>query len=421
VVVPHISALTLLTGGAGFACWIVAQSLMLGSRHPVAPLILFTVGYALLHPLLIATERRWLSQSDQPPVLQTNLPAVLPLIRQHRREVAALIALTTLAALIQITTPSPFNIRPLYGGVWAVLLVPAVFWLGYVYHGTAVGLIAAGFAAVSGWALVLGRADPVYPALALLFALYLIAIEYGWRERAAIPLVTLPILGLLTSPLFIYPMLLLPVREGLFRIDEKRSWRRVLVQVIVGVLVAGAFIVPRLATTPSITQSPNVANNPQYTFGEAFFNSVLMFNLTGDPNPLHGFVNRPALSPVTAAAFLLGLIGLAWKINARRQWLDSFPLWALVVALLPSALLLSPPVRYPDVQQAAMALPVALVIAAFGVALLLRLLVERLGKIGVVLAVVIVVAALALAFTDARLHYVNIFIPAYENTTLSPW
>jgi hypothetical protein len=45
--------------------------------------------------------------------------------------------------------------------------------------------------------------------------------------------------------------------------------------------------------------------NPQYVFTEAFFNSLLMFNLTSDPNPLHGIVNQPAFSPVLAAAFLV--------------------------------------------------------------------------------------------------------------------
>lgn len=409
------SPYTLLIAGAGFTCWMIAQTLLLTSRHPVAPLILFALGFILLHPMLIFHERRWQTTPDEPPNL--NQPMWLnwrTIYRDHPREIAAVLALTVLAALIQITTPSPFNIRLFFSSLWVVLLVPATFWLAYVHLDAQVGVIAAGFAAVSGWALALGRVDSTYAGIALISAVYIVALEHSWRTKKPLPFIILPMIGLLTSPLFVYPILLLPVRVGLQRLDDRRSLKHVLIGFAGGVAVAGVFIIPRLATTPTPPPYANPVGNPQYTFTEALTNSLLMFNLTSDPNPLHGIVNQPAFSPVLAAAFLVGLVGLAWKINTRRRWLDSFLVWALVITLLPSALLLNPPVSYPDLQQAAMALPVALVIAAFGASLFVRLITERLG---VFFATAIIVIALAITLIDVRQHYTTVFIPTYENIT----
>jgi hypothetical protein len=84
-----------------------------------------------------------------------------------------------------------------------------------------------------------------------------------------------------------------------------------------------------------------------------------------------------------------------------------------VVALLPSALLLDLPVSYPDLRFAAPALPVAIVIAALGASLLVRLLVLRMDKTGVIIAAGLLLLALSALVFDARQHYTGIFWPAY--------
>lgn len=364
--VPQASIIALVTSAAGLICWIAAQSHLLNSRHPVTPLILFILGFILIHPMLIFHEQRWQFTHDEPH--KVTWPKWNTLMRDHAREIVAVAVLTVLSALFQFATPlsSPFS------SIGAVLLVPVVYILGYTHLGTQVGLIAAGFAAVNGWALALGHTPNPYIWLAVVFGLYLVAIHEAYVDRA------------------------------------KTVWLVVLF--LAGLLAITIFIV----VNQSPTDSPNVPGNPQYTFTEALFNSLLMFNLTSDPNPLHGIVNRPAFSPILAASFLIGLMGLAWRLNARRKWLDTFLLLGLIIGLLPSAFLLTPPVRYPDIQQAAMALPVALVIAAFGLSLCIQLLTDRLGKVGVLLATALIIVALTLILSDARFHYINVFLPTYE-------
>jgi NADH:ubiquinone oxidoreductase subunit 6 (subunit J) len=411
VPLPRASILTILLSGAGIICWIAAQSMMLTSRHPVAPLILFTLGFILIHPMLFYYERRWLDQPDDSPVLDEPLRLHWRVIlRDYPREVTAVAVLTGLAAIFHMTLPHRSGVSAAI--IWAILLVPAVFWMGYLYLGAQVGVIAAGFSAVNGWSLALSLADPAYSALALLFTLFLIALEYAWRKRDFIPLVLTSIVGVLVSPFFLIAAHLLLVRDIAVNLDERRR-QRLLLDILITCLLIAVYL---LLTREFSNQLNEISfSNPQYTLAEAFFNSLLMFNLTSDPNPLHGIINRPVFSPILASVFLIGLIGFAWRINARRRWLDTLLLLALAIGLLPSALLLTPPVRYPDLQRAAMALPVGLVIAACGMSLFVHLLTDRFGKTGVLIATALMIAALALIMTDARLHYTNTFIPILEN------
>ncbi len=79
--------------------------------------------------------------------------------------------------------------------------------------------------------------------------------------------------------------------------------------------------------------------SPSVTFLDGLSSSVLMFNLTSDPMPLHGIVNRPAFPPVMGAAFILGLLGWAAKTDGTRRWTTLWLIAALVIGLLPAALL----------------------------------------------------------------------------------
>ncbi len=104
-------------------------------------------------------------------------------------------------------------------------------------------------------------------------------------------------------------------------------------------------------------------------------------------------------------------MALAWRIYARRQWRDSLPLWALALALIPAALQLDPPVRYPDLQQAAGAVPVVMLIAGGGMACLCHAIIAKLDKLGVIVATVILLVMLILCFHEAHSHYQNAVMP----------
>jgi hypothetical protein len=134
-----------------------------------------------------------------------------------------------------------------------------------------------------------------------------------------------------------------------------------------------------------------------------------MFNLTGDSSPFHGIVNRPVFSPVLSASFVVGILVWIWRVQRSRRWLDSFVLAALVVALLPSALSYTP-----DVQRAALALPIGMTIAACGGDFLARLLIGRWGRAGLGVVAALYVAALVAIAVDAHQHYVTVFLPTYE-------
>jgi hypothetical protein len=145
------------------------------------------------------------------------------------------------------------------------------------------------------------------------------------------------------------------------------------------------------------------------TFLDGLSRSLLMFNLAGDWSPFHGIVNRPVFSPLLSASFVVGMLVWIWRVQRRRRWLESLPLVALVVALLPSALSYSP-----DLQRGALALPISITIAASGIASLARLLTQRWRKVGLGVVTALGVAALVVIAADARQHYVSEFMPAYE-------
>jgi hypothetical protein len=360
------SILILLASGLSIACLIAAQTLLLHSRNPILPLILYVAGMILLQPVLAFQSQK----SHQKIVL----------LEAQRRIAPIILALSAAAFLLNIFAPHPFNPHPgqfqIISTLIAALLVPAVYLAGNIYGGFQVGVIAAVFAAVSGWTLALGKAEPRYISLAIISAAALTAVEYIRRRQGNV----------------FYAIWL--------------------------TFFLGAVVILTRLMAPSAPADPSrpeqIPANPQLFVSEGFFTSLLMFNLTSDPNPLHGIVDRPVFSPVLSALFVVGLLRLAWQIDAHRRWKDIFLLMALVITVLPSAFQLSLPVRYPDLQRGAMALPVAMVIAAIGTSSLSNALIARLDRTGVMIAVVLFLFALAMIAIDANQHYTNVFLPIYE-------
>ncbi len=427
------SVLRITAALAGTGCLALAQMLLLGSREPLMPLILFILGGLLLQPIYIYYERCW--RQDTPAAAQISampeggLMSVFTLarraMREHREAIIGVLVLTLAAVLIQRFTPaSPFLTLP--GSLFAVLLVPAVYLCGRQFGGVAAGIYAAGLAAVSGWALVLGQAGNLYAALAVISALMLLALEYA-RHRLYWTAYLWPGIcagvGTLILPNFIYSLLLLPLVAGLDWLDQRSGAHARLNAVVVAVLAGLVISLPVLVFGQSqilflSARTAEALANPQLSWGEALPTTLLLLNLTSDPNPLHGIVHRPVLSPLEAALFLAGLVGIAWRIHSTRRWSEGWLPLALVILALPSAALLEMPVRYPDLQRAAGMLPAALVIAALGMAWLAQSMRWRGGKTGTLLFILILVIVFCLIFVDWQGHYRQVFLPLVRESTI---
>jgi hypothetical protein len=481
------SLFTLLSSSVGLACFITAHWLLLQSRHPIAPLTLYILGFVFVIPLLSFYESSWSHpvqkrhiayQSQINPrwsyliaaaffaavgmlaaqtgtinpllvfswlmsvVLTANALlgnerlVSLPNLTPYAREIVGILALMFVAAfmLAQLPTPTSLNsndanlvydsLNQLYIGLTsgqqlsnflAVLLIPVVYLLGRIVGGALLGIFAAGFAAVSGWTLALGKLGGVYSLLALVSVLTLAALIHAERTRSRAGYIWLGILlglGWAFSPQFIYMILLILLAALCVWLDERRDWKPIVINHALALLMLVVVALPFAATGSAQPVSPDLTSglDPLTDFADGLSSSLLIFNLTSDPSPFHGIVNRPAFSPVLAAAFVMGLLGLVWRASHSRRWVGAMLPIALIVCLLSSAV--SP--AYPDLQRASVALPVALVIAASGLALLAHLFTLRWNKVG--LAIVSTAYLLALTWTmiDTQTHYTRDFLPAYE-------
>jgi hypothetical protein len=136
-----------------------------------------------------------------------------------------------------------------FSGMFALTIVPAVYFFARVTAGRWTGLFAAGFAAVGLWTLALAKSGTVYPALAMCSAVYLGILfinpprlqdnseEDVKRAKYVLAGIVLGI-GWLIAPDFGYMALLLPIRSlvgflgvlangfSLFRLVDSTSYSR---------------------------------------------------------------------------------------------------------------------------------------------------------------------------------------------------
>jgi hypothetical protein len=443
-VLARLAALSPLSAALGLAGWTLAQAQLLESRQPVLPLLLYGGGLALLLPALRSFpsgETHGENKTGSHP-FAASWGGVWGM--------AALLVLMVVAAVTPGLFPNPpalpaeitqrdsafmfeflqAQIRVDWGAVFAVLLVPAAYLLVSRFEAgitgrragfNLAGLLAAGFLVVSGWPLVLVKTGDLYTTLAFFAALLVTALANWFAASAAprnMPLASvigafalLILVTWLVSPLFGALALLLPAFNLLYLLENRFSR----LQVVLGVGAALVLALPFLLALDSALAANSLTRaadglNPALALLDSLAASLLLFNLTGDPNPLHGIFDRPVFSPALAALFAFGLLAWMARIRSARRWLDGLPLAALVFSLLPSALAAT----YPDAQRAALALPVALFFAAYGAACLARLFVARLGSLGAALALWLLLVALAFTAADAYRHYTAVFLPAAQ-------
>ncbi|MBZ0281830.1 MAG: hypothetical protein K8L97_13910 [Anaerolineae bacterium] len=281
-----------------------------------------------------------------------------------------------LIALFTHDVSDPRNLSTAF----ALLLIPSAYLLAQTIGIKIIGILAALLVAIAEWTLALGQSGGVYPALAVCGAVFLFTllramrngVGYGWSGF------TLGF-GWLISPLFIVMGLLIPIAVLLEWQIEHKPLRRLLINFIIGLVIAGCVVLPfAIAPRPII---PPPAERPYTTglstttlFVEGLSRSLLMFNLAGDPNIQHGLPNRPVFAPALAAAFVVGCLLWAMRLESRSHTTDWLFIIALVVSLIPSVLVVDQLANAPDLQRAALALPIAITLAAIGMNGLVRLL-----------------------------------------------
>lgn len=147
--------------------------------------------------------------------------------------------------------------------------------------------------------------------------------------------------------------------------------------------------------------------------------ALLMFNWKGDVAWINAAPNRPAMDSATGALLVVGLAAWLARMVRRRDPFDWLVPVALLIMLLPSALSIAYPVENPSHTRTSGALPLAYLIAALPLALVVKSLVEqvggRRGRVAAGAAVALVVAG---AYGANSATYFNNYYQAYVGSSL---
>lgn len=340
-----------------------------------------------------------------------------------------------------------FRIAQTLSAIFALLLIPCLYLLGQEAYDKRTGIVTAGFGATALWTLGIAKSASPYALLACIGALGLWLLLRAYRTHATQLYLAAALLigtGISFTPLATYGGLLLivPLVLALLRVtpDEFAPlplFRRPVVTIPTVVLPAFGLLLlvaaifsnspgaprPRFDVGAPFPEPPpyaeRVGYSQPYAILDGAFQTLLALNLTSDPTPFTGAVNRPVVSPLVSAAFALGGFALIWRIAWARRGEDLIVLLAVMISVLPSALLIEPPIRTPHMGRAALALPVLLLIAAQGVGLIADLALALIKgdnehrQTRLPLASLFVIL-LVFAYTDAVDHYSNVAFPAYE-------
>ena len=276
-----------------------------------------------------------------------------------------------------------------------VFAIPATFALTRVWFGAPMALTTAFFVAVSRWYLVASRGgfryvfSPVFAALTGLFLLR--ALRYRQRNDFLLLGFVLGV-GMYTYTAFrIIPLAVVVCLWIELMLDITRrpdGWeraRRTIVNTLLAAVVALLVILPlsrfaldypdefwrRSVTRVSSAERP-LPGHPLTLFLHNVKNASLMFNYRGDIDWTYNVPFTPAFDYVTGACFFLGAVYALYRLLAHRERVYGYLLIILFVALLPSILSLAFPAENPAIRRTSMALPIAALIAALPVGVLVH-------------------------------------------------
>ena len=332
-----------------------------------------------------------------------------------------------LAFLHRLTgLPISFDLLKIGTGLEGMLMIVLAWWLGRAIFGpedrrlgNLTGVIMAAMVATSYWHTMLSRLGLRIVLTTLAVTVILIFLARAMRHnRRRDYLIAGLLLG--ASMYFYQAMRMFPLvviaGVALAVIFRARTWaaaRAYAINMVALVIVAGAVFVPlgrywsqypqsfwertggrffgedtivirddqgRILEERPLTQEERMRAFEQ-NLGVFFDNmrqSVLMFNYAGDRAFITGEPNgTPQLDAVSGGFFLIGLGVVAARMIRRRDPVDWLLPVAILIMLLPTALSIAFTIEVPSATRASGALPFVYLIAALGMAVVVRAFAEQ--------------------------------------------
>ena len=277
----------------------------------------------------------------------------------------------------------------------SVFAIPAIYAFTRVWFGAPMALAAAFLLAVSRWHLTVARAGLRFtflPVLAALTGLFLLrALRYRRRNDFLLLGFVLGV-GMHTyTPFRIIPLAVVACLGIELMLDITRrpdGWERARRTVINAVLAAVVALLVFLPLGRFALERPDIfwyrgvtrvssaerllPGHPLMIFLDNVKNASLMFNYRGDRIWNSNVPHDRVFDYVTGAGFFLGTVYVLYRLLAHRERIYGYLLTILFVALLPSTLSLAFPLENPSTVRSGMALPIAALIAALPVGMLVR-------------------------------------------------
>ncbi len=277
--------------------------------------------------------------------------------------------------------------------------------LGKLVGNPWVGLLALLLAGVAYWPNVMSRAALRYALYPLFVAPLMFYLIRGIRSSNRNDLIKAGIalgLGLHGYSTYRIVPFLVVLAFGLYLLhaQSKNKRKQALGGFFILALVSLAVFLPLLSYT---LEHPDMFGGRAFSrlipsgptekpLTEIFLNNTwkasVMFFWDNGEIWVHSIPHRPALDPVSAVLFFIGVVLLVIRYVRKRNWLDLFLLLSIPVLLLPSILSLAFPSENPSLNRTAGAYVPVFVIAAIGLESLGRAWLSRAkSKIGIASAV----------------------------------
>ena len=263
-----------------------------------------------------------------------------------------------------------------------------IFGLGQQIANRWVGLVASGLAGMSFWLVLQERAAIGGGLVFPLMAGALLGLVKGLDEQDArfflLSAVTVG-LGLMSNKIFlIFPLVALVVILGW---KNRKSFK---VSQLLGLLGVGLLIsvITALPLLRAISLEPmsyfapilarigeyevSYTGSPVFIFFGNFVKAIGIANWTNQGSWVDSIANRGAVDGITAFFFLIGIVSLVKRYRISRDWKLLISLLLYPILLLPSVLALAFPSENPSMTRAIGAAIPVLLIAAYGIVEVLK-------------------------------------------------
>lgn len=239
------------------------------------------------------------------------------------------------AVMIKIIGPGLLALR-LTSGLLGTLTIAATVWCVYEFYAAerkgveqrTVALLTGGLLATSFWHLAISRiglraiAEPLFQVLTLALLWRGLRKDHWWELVAAGLSCGLAGYTYLAARLFPIPLALALVA---LVVADRAQWRKRLAQVTVFVATSAAVWGPlglyflRNPERFAVRVEQVTAQEPTLTVWQGLARALSMFFVAGDPLPRINLPGKPVFGPVLAAAFVLGLGLVLFRLATDRK------------------------------------------------------------------------------------------------------